>query len=327
MHTLNVPLSRSTILFSRLDTDFKPERPHNIPVSTPESSRAQLRHLGLADAVSLDLEGGDSFVSAIGAVRLDSADPFSIQHRKVIASSDLKSLDAYCNGAKWIIGHNLVAHDLKVLANLDPDLRLLRLKPIDTLYLSPLAFPRNPYHRLVKHYKTPGLARHQRNGPLLDAGTTLELLADACSAFAEADPELVSCWHWLLARSPGHAGFDDLFSLIRGAPAPDDAEARHAILSQLSKYGGSNRGQEIASSSTSPLSLAWLLGWLPVAGGNSTIPPYVHHRAPEVHVPAAVQPAAASALFHSWRTDAPCWFGAKRGVARLRARMALRRKS
>lgn len=67
MHTLNVPLPCSTKPCARLDTDFKPEQPHNTAVSTPESSRAQLRHLGLADAVSLDLEGGDSFVSAIGA--------------------------------------------------------------------------------------------------------------------------------------------------------------------------------------------------------------------------------------------------------------------
>ncbi len=29
---------------------------------------------------------------------------------------------------------------------------------LDTLKLSPLAFPRNPYHRLLKHYKDGGIA-------------------------------------------------------------------------------------------------------------------------------------------------------------------------
>ena len=263
------------------------------------SSGEWLRHLGLSEAVSLDLEGGASFISAIGAVRIDRAESVSIEHRKFITSSDLKSVDAYCDGAKWIIGHNLIAHDLEVLARLDPTLGLLHLKPIDTLYLSPLAFPRNPYHRLVKHYKTPGLARHQKNDPLLDAGTTLELLADACSAFAQANPELLLCWHFLLSRSSGHAGFDDLFSLIRRGPTPDDAKARRAILSQLSKYGCSIRGREIVDSKINPLSLAWLVGWLPVAGGNSTIPPYVHHRAPEVH-------AFARKLRSSRCTDSSC---------------------
>ncbi len=33
------------------------------------------------------------------------------------------------------------------------DLQILTKPPIDTLWLDPLAFPRNPYHRLVKHYK------------------------------------------------------------------------------------------------------------------------------------------------------------------------------
>ena len=274
--------------------------------SSPLSHGEHLRLLGLSEAVSLDLEGGDSFVSAIGAVRLDRAEPFSIEHRKVIASSDLKSVDAYCDGARWIIGHNVIGHDLEVLARLDPDLALLRLKPIDTLYLSPLAFPRNPYHQLIKHYKIPGLARHQKNDPLLDAGTTLELLADACSAFAQMDPELLSSWHWLMSRSPEHAGFDDLFSLIRRAPAPDDDKARHAILSQFSKYGCSTRAREITDSKTDPLSLAWLLGWLPVAGGNSTIPPYVLHRAPEVHALAReLRSSKCSDPSCSWCSSAP----------------------
>ena len=69
--------------------------PTNAPLekaSAPPSHREQLRTLRLSEAVSFDLEGGDSFVSALGAVRLDRAEPFSIQHRKVIAASDLKRL-------------------------------------------------------------------------------------------------------------------------------------------------------------------------------------------------------------------------------------------
>ena len=33
-----------------------------------------------------------------------------------------------------------------------PRLAKLAEAPIDTLWLNPLAFPRNPYHHLVKHY-------------------------------------------------------------------------------------------------------------------------------------------------------------------------------
>ena len=47
-----------------------------------------------------------------------------------------------------------------------PELELLRLPVVDTLELSPLAFPENPYHRLVKDYK---LVSDARNDPRRDA--------------------------------------------------------------------------------------------------------------------------------------------------------------
>ncbi len=58
------------------------------------------------------------------------------------------------------------------------DLKLLSLPAIDTLFPSPLAFPENPYHRLVKQNQEPALARIQVSDPLPDAELTLELLAD-----------------------------------------------------------------------------------------------------------------------------------------------------
>lgn len=40
-----------------------------------------------------------------------------------------------------LLGHNLLAHDLPLLRGWAPDHPLLALPVIDTLYLSPLAFP------------------------------------------------------------------------------------------------------------------------------------------------------------------------------------------
>jgi ATP-dependent DNA helicase RecQ len=65
----------------------------------------------------------------------------------------LAELDAFAASAEYVLGHNLLGHDLPVLSSLAPGLRLLHKPVIDTLYLSPLAFPENPYHRLVKDYK------------------------------------------------------------------------------------------------------------------------------------------------------------------------------
>src|ERR1039458_908240 len=63
------------------------------------------------------------------------------------ASSELNNL---AQGAKCLLGHNLVRHDLPILRERAPELPILQLPIIDTLVLSPICFPENPYHRLIK---------------------------------------------------------------------------------------------------------------------------------------------------------------------------------
>lgn len=53
-----------------------------------------------------------------------------------------------------------------VIAEKTPNLKLLHLPVIDTLFLSPICFPENPYHRLVKNYK---LVSESLNDPVSDA--------------------------------------------------------------------------------------------------------------------------------------------------------------
>ena len=69
--------------------------------------------------------------------------------------------------AEFVLGHNLLGHDFPVLQSTYPQLAILKKPVIDTLYLSPLAFPQNPYHRLVKDYK---LVRSSVSNPVADAG-------------------------------------------------------------------------------------------------------------------------------------------------------------
>ena len=56
-----------------------------------------------------------------------------------------------------------------------PDHPVLRLPVIDTLVLSPIAFPENPYHRLVKDYK---LVKESVNDPVGDARQAASLFAE-----------------------------------------------------------------------------------------------------------------------------------------------------
>ena len=88
-------------------------------------------------------------------------------------------LDALTQDAAFVLGHNVIAFDQPALAVLHPALALHRLPLIDTLELSPIAFPQNPYHRLVKDYK---LCTTTRNDPVQDAELAYALFLDQRAA-------------------------------------------------------------------------------------------------------------------------------------------------
>ena len=103
---------------------------------------------------------------------------------------------------------------------------------MDTLRLSPLAFPRNPYHHLVKHYQDGGLRRGRVNDPELDARLALEVFGDQVKKLRKSDRALLTAWHWLTTPEPEGAdrALDDLFASLRRSRRPSDAEARAANL-------------------------------------------------------------------------------------------------
>ena len=71
---------------------------------------------------------------------------------------------------------------------------------VDTLWLNPLAFPRNPYHHLVKHYQDGQLKRERRNDPSLDAQLALRVFRDQQAQLLDTPSHLLAAWHWLNHR-------------------------------------------------------------------------------------------------------------------------------
>ena len=184
------------------------------------------------------------------------------------------------NGADFVLGHNLIAFDLPHLRAANPRLRFLDLLTVDTLRLNPLAFPRNPYHHLVKHYQDGSLIRGRRNDPELDARLTLEVFDNQQRAFREARAELLTAWHWLTTAENG-AGFDQFFAFLRASPRPSDAEAQDAIHRCLA--GSACRAgarAAVMDAAQQGWEFAYALAWLSVAGGSSVMPPWVRHQFP-----------------------------------------------
>ena len=168
--------------------------------------------------LSLDLEVGkqDRCIHAFAAVRPNVDQPL-VFHGGDLATA-LAELDDFAVGADFLLGHNLIDFDLHHLEAAKPDLRLLKLPAVDTLRLNPLAFPRNPYHHLVKHYQDGQLKRGRLNDPELDARLALDVFDDQQTALRDVPRGLLEAWHWLTGTGPDGAGFDAVFDSIRYAP-------------------------------------------------------------------------------------------------------------
>lgn len=234
-----------------------------------------------ASAFSIDIEtnpADNDRIFKIGAVRSDTQAAVSISTGRMGAGDVVRQIDALASGAQLLVGHNLRRHDLPQLRRQFPRLAALDLPVIDTLELSAIAFPTNPYHRLVKGYK---LLSDSKNDPVKDARLALDLLGDelvALAAMRDDDAAWMALLHFLLRSD---APLNRLFTSIRRAPAPAAPEAAQlagqrfqsiCCSTSLTKLADADR----SSSYEGGLALALALGWIRVSGGNSVLPIWVH---------------------------------------------------
>ena len=235
------------------------------------------------NCLSLDLEVGveSHRIHAFAAVRPDTGESRTYPDGRVSLARALTELDDFADGVDFLLGHNLIDHDLRYLRIANPNLGLLRLPAVDTLRLNPLAFPRNPYHHLVKHYQDGQLRRGRVNDPELDARLVLEVFEDQQNKFRTTSSDLLTAWHWLTTATDG-VGFDRFFASLRGSQKPVDAEAYVAIYALLNdKVCQTHVREAIVNAGRYAWELAYALAWISVSGGNSVMPPWVRHQFPE----------------------------------------------
>lgn len=202
-------------------------------------------------------------------------------HGKPALADALARLDELAAGADFVLGHNVLAHDLPILARSAPRLALLGKPVIDTLLLSPLAFPENPYHRLVKGYK---LARDAASDPVADARLAGELFADEWRSFAkraEGEPARLAFYAFCFGDLRGLA---EAFSLLAGRPPMDIREAGEYLATSLHGEVCSRALTRLAASGLARPedrpSWAFAAAWLRVAGGSSVLPRWVAEQYP-----------------------------------------------
>lgn len=251
-------------------------------------------------ALLLDLEVSQKGkILKIGAVFRDRTFSWTGNFSLKFAFDELAGL---AGAAECVLGHNLARHDLRVLGEKAPDHPLLRLPIIDTLALSPIAFPENPYHRLVKDYK---LVKESVNDPVADAVQAAVLFEDQWQSLAglrQTEPGLFELLRFLLTTpdEPAEglaAGMGMVFAALRGGHGVPEIQGRGSR-EQTSDVGetawGSARALELCrelfrrwgcasmpadesliQTTRQRLALAYAVTWLRIAGSASVLPPWV----------------------------------------------------
>lgn len=110
-------------------------------------------------------------------------------------SNSILDFSNFLKDTQFVCGHNIFNHDLKYIQKAVTDAEINSANIIDTLFLSPLLFPTNPYHALLKDDK---LQTEDLNNPLNDSIKAKDLFFDEVAAFQQTDETLKQILYLLL---------------------------------------------------------------------------------------------------------------------------------
>ena len=196
----------------------------------------------------------------------------------------LPSLRQWAGSADYVCGHNSLAHDFPILEK-TPFGTVPSSKALDTLLLSPLAFPKKPYHALVKNGK---LVSAAQNDPIADSQCCANALADCANQFARGKSDDLSVY----ALAFDIAGLNGMARFIASC---SEREGTLPIRSPLNGFeADTNRFLELfqnlnkercclnslpeISNAEDVLVLAYIHSWLNVSGADSILPYWLCHR-------------------------------------------------
>jgi len=183
--------------------------------------------------------------------------------------------EQFIASSHFICGHNIIAHDLAFLQKHFGNAEWGLNRAIDTLLLSPLLFPKQPYHHLLKDDK---IQTEELNNPLNDAKKARDLFFDEVAAFNALDDTFKEILYWLLT---GQKGFDNFFRYIdyAGTGRKDQLQA---IISKRFRDKICNESDLGLFIDTSPVALAYALSLLNCNDRFSITPPWVLNNYPDV---------------------------------------------
>ena len=214
--------------------------------------------------VFFDTEIGvdDKKIKDIGAVRSDKG---------TLHTASVSDFCDFSADADFLCGHNVVHHDMKYLAPV-VDGRVPK-KIIDTLYLSPLLFPKRPYHKLLKDDK---LQVEELNNPVNDSQKAQTLFFDEVNAFWQLSIEKKKIFCGLLYNFEEFQGFFDYVEF-----KPYAYKMPQMILEEYKDKICANADIDILVKHY-PKELAYALALIGCDDYRSTTPPWLLYNFPKI---------------------------------------------
>jgi len=189
----------------------------------------------------------------------------------------INSLDGFLqfiDDQKFLCGHNIINHDLKVLALKTSTDRFRKFKIIDTLLFAPILFPHKPYHRLLKDEK---LQPEEINNPLNDSIKARDLFYDEVTVYRQLDEDLKSIYFMLLRDNPDFRSFFEYISFI-----PQDSKSVIELIHSRFREKICLNSDIPKLVSENPVELSYCLALINCADKYSITPPWVLKSFPQV---------------------------------------------
>ncbi len=183
----------------------------------------------------------------------------------------VEDLKPFIIASEYICGHNIIAHDIPLLAKILGSDIFQHKKLVDTLVWSPILFNENPYHKLVKGYKIVNDSDY--NNPLSDCILTEELLNEEQNAFKLLPEELKQLYASLLSKSASYKGF---LQLINFQPT---IVSNNSIVHYL-KNSICDQSDIESIIKENPIELAYVIALI-TANENSILPNWVRQTYPK----------------------------------------------
>lgn len=218
--------------------------------------------------IDTEIEAKSGKILDIGSIRDNGA---------YFHETSVAAFTQFLEGTQFICGHNILNHDLKYIGRAISEAGINSKNIIDTLFLSPLIFPTNPYHSLLKDDK---LQSDYANNPLNDSIKARDLLNDEIACFKQVDQTLQQIFYLLLNSQKEFQAFFCFIEYFSFSTETEDLirkKFKNAICEQV------YLGKEI---SENPIELAYCLSlinsFIKHKKTHSITPPWVLKNYPEV---------------------------------------------